>query len=167
MKKGNMILIGAATAAALVAVWAKKTSSHFGKVFKHIVPNQKSRACDSHGCGHFLASRGNKLHQGLDIIVKPGQRITSPINGKVVRYAYPYSDRSFAGIAIENSLYFIKIFYLAPSVSVGLEIKEGQQIGFAQNIAARYPNITPHVHMEVWDKSKVDVAIDPTGLFYT
>ena len=163
MKNQKLILAGASVA----LLWLlKKNSPLATKPFKNIVPGQITRPCDPHGCGYFKASRGNKLHQGVDVVSQPGQRITSPIDGKITRYAYPYEDMSYAGIVVENDQYFIKIFYLAPTISVGSNVRAGQQIGLAQDIAARYPGITPHVHMEVWDKALVSVSVDPTNKFY-
>lgn len=61
--------------------------------------------------------------------------------------------------------YLIKLWYLAPTKKPGDTVKAGEVIGFAQNIGARYPGITPHVHIEVWDRTKTNVSLDPTDMF--
>lgn len=142
------------------------TRGKFGK----IVPNQKLRACDPQGCGAYGVSRdgGSRSHNGIDIVVSDGQAIKSPITGIVARMAYPYaSDLSWHGIVIENDIYYIKMYYLEPSVTKGTSVKRGEVIGYAQNIADKYNNITPHVHLEAYIKdSNGDlILIDPTGLF--
>ena len=154
--------MGTAAIGAILAIKLFKGN----KKLSPIVQGQTIRGCDPDGCGHFGAGRGDRKHNGIDIVVQETQPIMSPINGEVVRYAFPYEDRSFAGLAIQNDDYFIKIFYMAPSVEPGTIIKKGQVIGFAQNIQRRYgPEITPHVHLEVWDRTKMDIALDPAKLF--
>lgn len=161
MKTKTALFIGSGIAAMVAALLSRKKG-----VLSPLVPDQTARGCDGDGCGHFGASRGSRVHQGLDIIIREGQQIMSPIDGEVVRFAFPYEDKSFSGLAIGNKDYFIKIFYMAPTVQPGTSIKKGQVIGLAQNIQRRYgPEITPHVHIEVWDKSKMSLAIDPMKLF--
>jgi murein DD-endopeptidase MepM/ murein hydrolase activator NlpD len=162
MKTKDIILIGGGIAVTAALALIKKNGGKLGP----LVPNQRARPCDPDGCGYFGASRGSRLHQGLDIIITEGQEIMSPINGEVVRFAFPYEDRSYAGLAIQNEDYFIKIFYMAPTVQPGTSIRKGQVIGLAQNVQRKFgPEMTPHVHIEVWDKKKMSVAIDPAKLF--
>ena len=133
--------------------------------FHRLTKTNRIRGRDKYGSGHFGAKQGSKTHNGVDIMAGPGEHIFSPIDGKIVRYAYPFSDKSYAGLALQNREHFIKIFYLAPTVRPGDTIRKGQTIGMAQNIGVKYPGIIPHVHFEVWDRSKVNMAVDPTHLF--
>ena len=149
MKNQRKILIGSAAVATFLWMVAKAT-----KPFSPIVDDQLIRGNDAHGSGAFGASRNDKVHQGLDVVVRPGQTIKSPITGKVVRHSFPYPDRSFTGYHLSNDKYLVKLWYLAPTLQEGQTITAGQTVGFAQNIALRYPGITPHVHMEVWDRTK-------------
>lgn len=135
------------------------------KAFAAIVPNQKFRGCDTHGCGSFGASRGGRKHEGVDVVVTPGTKILSPITGKVIRYPFPYpGDIFYKGILIENEQYSVKIFYLNPTAIQNTMVKQGDVIGVAQNIAAKYsPGMTNHVHIEVKDRS--GKLLNPTNLF--
>ncbi|EDO29292.1 predicted protein [Nematostella vectensis] len=99
------------------------------KAFAKITANQNLRTCDSHGCGSFGASRGNRKHNGIDIITVPGEKIMSPISGTVTRYPYPYgNDLSYTGIEIVNSEYKIKMFYLKPIAPMGSTVFAGKYI---------------------------------------
>ena len=137
------------------------------KAFGKITENNTHRGCDvgGWGCGSFGASRGARKHNGLDIVTTPGQIIYAPISGKVTRFPFPYAgDLTYTGIEIVNDLYKVKIFYMKASVSIGSKVVQGQQIGVSQNIAAKYsPQMTNHVHIEVYDKS--NKLLDPTKLF--
>ena len=135
------------------------------KAFANITLNQKIRGCDPFGCGSFGAPRGTRSHAGIDVVATAGQKILSPINGTVTRFPFPYSgDLNYTGIEIKNDSYRVKIFYLQPTVTAGTTVKQGQQIGIAQNIASKYGTaMTNHVHIEVYN-SKGEL-IDPTNLF--
>ncbi|HEX8269757.1 MAG TPA: M23 family metallopeptidase [Flavobacterium sp.] len=111
----------------------------------------KMRLCDVHGCGSFGADRGSRKHMGEDYVTAPGEPVYSPICGKIIRVAYPYADNlSYKGVEIKNSTHEVKIFYMTLTVPLGSTVTLGQQIGVAQNIAAKYsPGMTNHVHVEV------------------
>lgn len=133
------------------------------KAFAKITKTNKIRGCDASGCGHFGAGRGTRLHDGVDIVVIPGETITSPISGKVIKHPYVYpGDLKFRGIDIENETYLVRMFYLSPSVAVGLSVNAGQPIGIAQDISKKYTKpMTIHIHVEVYENGKL---IDPTNL---
>ena len=158
-------IVGGALAVAGLGYLALR---HIRGPFHPLVKNQTLRGCDAHGCGHFGALRdnGSRSHNGLDIKVQVGEGVYSPINGKVVRYAYPYSDdKTIMGLALQNLNYFIKIYYFKPEVKPGDFVVAGQRIGKADDIGRRYPGIVPHLHFEAWDRTKTNVAVDPTRLF--
>lgn len=162
MIKGKHILWGAGVTAFLLLL--KKTSTKFHKLVK----NQVVRGHDDFGSGAFLASRdgGEREHNGLDIITVPGEEIFCPVDGVLTRYSYPYGIESgLAGYQIDTDQYLIKLWYLAPNRPEGITVKKGEVIGFAQSLQGRFPGITEHVHIEVWDKTKNNVAIDPNTLF--
>lgn len=135
------------------------------KAFANITLNQKIRGCDPFGCGSFGAARSGHAHAGIDVVATPGQKILSPINGTVTRFPFPYSgDLSYTGIEIKNATHRVKIFYLQPVVIAGATVKQGQQIGVAQNIASKYGStMTNHVHIEVYNAQ--GQLLDPTNLF--
>ena len=145
----------------LVLVTAKAN-----RAFAALTPAMKFRGSDPFGNGTFGASRdgGTRSHNGVDVVATPGQAILSPISGKVVRIAYPYAtDHSYTGLVIENGSYTVKIFYITPTIAIGSKVSAGQKIAVAQNLAAKYPGIINHVHIEVYDsKGKL---LNPTNLF--
>jgi murein DD-endopeptidase MepM/ murein hydrolase activator NlpD len=159
MKKQHWYFAGAA----LLTILIMGTNKAFG----NITNNQKARGCDvgGWGCGSFGASRGDRKHNGLDIVTTPGQTIFSPISGKVTRFPYPYAgDLNYTGIEIINSSYKVKIFYMKSTVAIGTQVTKGQAIGVSQNIAAKYSTqMTNHVHIEVYSAS--GKLLDPTKLF--
>ncbi len=90
-----------------------------------ISPTKSSiRGTDNHGSGKYGASRGNRLHKGIDFICQPGQRIYSPIDGKIARIARPYADTKYSGCVIKSEDIEIKMFYFKPIESlIGTMVK--------------------------------------------
>ena len=124
---------------------------------------------DSWGLGYFGAPRrgasGPRLHNGIDLVVVPSQGVVSPINGVVLRRAYPYQgDQAYEGIYIQgidsHKDYMVKIFYMSPfSRLIGESVSAGQRIGRAQDISQRYTGMIPHIHFELYYKNgRVDPA---------
>lgn len=159
MKKTTWYILGVV---ALLIMSKKKT-------FANVVEgNQQIRDCDSYGCGHFGASRGDRIHKGIDVITQTGQSILAPIKGKVTRHGYPYEGNTYYKlIEIVNDMYKVKIMYVEPMISVGNQVNAGQVIAKAQNIAAKYStSMTNHSHVEVYKKiNGAWQVIDPTNLF--
>jgi hypothetical protein len=117
-----------------------------------VVRNQRSRVSDEHGSGQFGASRGKRSHDGLDILAPPKEMIFSPVEGKIIREAWPYkNDASLRSIVIEGRGawigYEFKIFYAEGIVCGG--VVAGQHIGYAQDLTLKYEGISNHVHLEV------------------
>jgi len=50
------------------------------------------RGGDRHGAGHWHASRGSRLHRGVDLACYPDTGIASPVDGIVTKIGYPYGD---------------------------------------------------------------------------
>ena len=109
-------------------------------------------------------------HAGLDIDVKPGETISSPVEGTFVRPADPYEGREdrrgkMSGMRIrtENGDE-VTIYYMKPNKEYvrGEKITKGQAIGMAQNVQDIHgKSMDPHIHMQVTDK---DGAFkDPTA----
>jgi len=127
----------------------------------------KVRGSDHWGSGHFGASRGSRVHNGLDIVARSKSFISSPIDGKVVRIAYPYkNDLSIKGVLIKgrgkHANMVVKMFYIEPLAKIaGANVSEGQTIGKVQSLQKKYLGITNHIHIEI----KVNgVRKDPSKL---
>lgn len=132
-------------------------------------PYQKIRN-DSQGKGFFGASRGRRTHNGLDILVSPGNAVYCPIEGVMLRMAYPYGtsrgNKQWEGCAIvgvgDYQGYEVKIFYMRPFY-IGDHLFPGDIIGIAQDISRKYsPAMMDHLHVEV---RRDGVLIDPATLF--
>lgn len=126
-----------------------------------------TRDSDAWGDGRFGASRGDRRHNGVDIVARFGQDVLSPVDGRIVRMAYPYAnDTVLSGVMIEglgrHGGLEIKIFYMTPADGmVGQSVTAGQTIGAAQSLQAKYPGITDHIHLEVRQNG---VVRDPQSL---
>lgn len=122
---------------------------------KNPVLNGTVRKNDKWGKGYYGAPRGNRKHNGIDIVAPLGKEVTSPLEAKVVRISYPYaSDMSFTGLLLHGigsyKGFEIKIFYIKPVPNiVGKTVHFNQKIGVAQSLSTKYPGITNHVHLEV------------------
>ncbi len=136
------------------------------KFASKIVEIQRSRVKDSKGSGQYHASRGHRLHKGLDIQTKTGEKIYSPISAKIIRKSRPYKDDSrYSGLYLKGTGiwkgYEMKIFYLKPISTFG-DIRPGAIIGYAQDLTIKYPGITNHVHFQV---KKNGAFINPFDLW--
>jgi len=120
---------------------------------------------DAAGDGHFGSPRGSRTHKGTDFACYPGEPVSAPMSGEVYRIARPYADDDrWLGVAIRNSEYKAKLFYVDPYFSlIGSHVREGDCIKSAQDITQRYPDqgMAPHVHLEIKDK---DGYLDPETL---
>ncbi|MCQ0113036.1 M23 family metallopeptidase [Zhouia amylolytica] len=126
----------------------------------------KIRECDSHGCGHYGASRGSRMHKGIDFITYDRQPILAPFDCVVNRYGDPYGDGQYKLIEILGvgayKGYKVKIMYISPLYELNKVIVKGEMLCVADSIAKRYPGITDHVHFEVYFNGKL---LDPTKFF--
>lgn len=125
---------------------------------------QGIRGEDAWGAGYFGAPRGKRTHRGVDIVAQKGEDILAPMDGEIVRKARPYDDdERYSGLLLAGSGRWagmeIKVFYIEPRPPG--PVRQGDVIGRAQDIAAKYPGITPHVHIEVW---RGGAAVDPAPL---
>ena len=108
------------------------------------------RKCDKWGCGHFGASRGDRKHNGVDLVWTPGDRAFCLMCGIVTKLGYPYADDlSFRYVEITEDGNRWRYFYVDPIVNVGDELDAYTEIGEYQGLGERYPGITEHVHCEI------------------
>ncbi len=129
------------------------------------------RGEDAWGSGAFGASRGSRTHSGQDYAAWPGTTVECWVAGTVTTLGYTYATGT-GGIDEADSYRYVEVtaadghrfryHYVSPSVKVGDELAEGDPLGQLQDIALRYPDITPHVHLEVYDQD--GGLIDPRAL---
>lgn len=121
-------------------------------------PTGKPIRNDSGGAGYYGAPRskmvgGKKVsyaHAGVDLQCDPGQRVLMPFTGRVVRVAKPYAGDYYSGLYLSGKKMDLKMFYIMPDMAlVGKVVKEGEVIGYAQDISKKYEGVTPHVHLEI------------------
>ena len=156
--KSKNIMIGVGTLIGILLFSKKSNASNMENNRNIHLPtsNFQMRGCDPKGCGHYGASRGSRKHNGIDVVVKKGQNIYSPITGYISRYPFPYaSDLSYKGIEIigegEHKGYKVKIFYCSPTVARNTKVSKGQKIAIAQAINEKYgPDMINHIHVEMY-----------------
>lgn len=128
-----------------------------------ISPTGKSlRIMDHFGSGLYNAPRGNLKHNGIDFLCDPGQIILAPVDGVILRIAYPYAKKNYLGVYLENESLSLKMFYFTPDKKIiGKKVSRGQRIGIAQDISKLYntgvKKMLPHIHLQI-------ETIDPTLL---
>ena len=86
----------------------------------------------------------------------------SPVDGIVIRQAFPYSDKNYSGVLLGNDSLSLKMFYFIPDKKVlGKRVKQGDRLGIAQDISKRYSSkdrkMIPHIHLQI-------ECLDPTVL---
>lgn len=115
---------------------------------------------DSKGLGHHGAPRGNRKHDGSDLVCYKGQPVCMPFDGVIARESLPYKDDlKWRGAYIVNPQIEVKMWYFRPYKNlIGKEIKVGTPIGIAQDIGEKYKGVTPHIHLRI-------VKVDPMLLF--
>jgi murein DD-endopeptidase MepM/ murein hydrolase activator NlpD len=105
------------------------------------------RPNDKFGSGKFGASRGKRTHNGIDLAAQ----VLALKSGTVTKIGYPYGDDLFfryVQITDEEGIDW-RYFYVQPTIKKGSYIEKGQAIGVMQCTGKRYPEITPHVHLEI------------------
>ena len=124
---------------------------------------------DVKGGGRFHSKRVDRLHEGVDITVRPGQMVPAPIDGVVTEKldVYPKDNMGLHSTHIKGTGkwtgYTVKMFYMNYSaLKKGAPVKRGAPLGRAQDVRVKHgPKMTPHIHYEVYKDGKL---IDPTGL---
>jgi murein DD-endopeptidase MepM/ murein hydrolase activator NlpD len=118
------------------------------------------RKPDRYGQGHYLAKRGDRVHEGVDLHVEPYSPYFSDVTGTVTRWGYPYAnDLNFRLMEIRvDAQTIIKYMYINPIVRPGHVVRVGQKLGVIQDLTEKYPGINNHVHFEVWIEGK---HVDP------
>lgn len=112
------------------------------------------RGFDGHGTGRYGAPRDGRMHRGVDFICDSGQDIVCPIdNAKVIRESKPYKeDLSWSGIVLKNEVVVVQMFYFEPVKGIfGKAVKQGDLLGYAQDISLKYPGMIPHIHLRIVD----------------
>lgn len=121
---------------------------------KKAIQMPKRRGCDDFGCGHYLAPRGGRLHQGEDFRYKPGKPVRAFRDGVVTKHGWPYfGDTDYTLIQVSENGVDMQYHYVVPALPIGSPVEKGQIIGYAQDIARKYnrpgKTMINHVHYQV------------------
>ena len=122
------------------------------------------RECDSMGCGHYGAPRGDRTHKGIDFTCPPDYEICSKIEGEVTKLGYPYRDAlEFRYVEVTSSDgYRHRYFYVEPLVHVGDFVEEGDVVGKCQDVAGHWGGgMKNHVHYEIMVPGNDREWVDP------
>jgi len=118
------------------------------------------RDCDAFGCGSFHASRtGNRLHKGLDLKLNFGEPVKAPFDCYINRLGKPYAnDNRYDLIEVigvnKFKSYKAKLMYVSTHLSPNINkvYKQGEVIGYAQDISSKYGNgMVNHIHFELYN----------------
>ncbi|CAH1387007.1 M23 family metallopeptidase [Candidatus Nitrotoga sp. M5] len=117
-------------------------------MFELIPPN---RGTDKWGSGHYHASRGTHLHNGVDKLAMAGSQLKSLTDGYVTKLGFAYADDlSYRYVQVSDGQgHDLRYFYLDPKVEVDQRVYKGDILGEVQNLGRRYAGIGNHFHFEV------------------
>lgn len=116
---------------------------------------------DASGDGSYGADRGDHMHEGLDLLARPGEAVLSPLDGVYVGPGQPYpGDDRFDLLRLDGEGFEVLLMYVQPlsTLRPGSRVQRGQVVGVAQNIVQRYgAPMLAHIHVEV--RTKADGAL--------
>ena len=148
----------------------RKSDPPAGEGLRISIPEGGVPRSDPEGAGRFHSKRGDRLHEGVDITVRPGQMVPAPIDGVVIKTGIVYREDNMGlhSTHIEGTGkwtgYTVKMFYMNnDSLKEGAPVKRGAPLGPAQDVSLRRNKVkmTPHIHYEVYKDGKL---IDPTKM---
>lgn len=114
----------------------------------------EKRGCDDFGCGHYLAPRGGRLHQGEDFKFKPGKPVRAFRAGVISKHGWPYfGDDHYRYVQVSENGIDMQYHYVVPALPIGSPVEKSQIIGYAQDIARKYnrpgKTMINHVHYQI------------------
>jgi len=112
------------------------------------------------------ARSGGRIHMATDILAMRGTPVLAAANGRIIKLANGGAGGITIYIADASGRYFHYYAHLmgyGPNVIEGLEVREGDVIGFVGTTGNAPPN-TPHLHFQVmrsdanyWNGTPIDV----------
>jgi murein DD-endopeptidase MepM/ murein hydrolase activator NlpD len=121
------------------------------------------RGADSYGAGHFHASRGSRVHQGVDLLAAASSGVHALLGGTVTKLGYTYADDlSYRYVEVTDIAgYRLRYYYVKPSVQKGDKIEPDGIIGYVQDLSRRYKEIPNHIHFEIKDPQGSKIRVNP------
>lgn len=109
---------------------------------------------------------GGRIHMATDILAMRGTPVLSASDGRIIKLASGGAGGITIYVADASGRYLHYYAHLegyAPGIKEGLQVREGQVIGFVGTTGNAPPN-TPHLHYQVmrsdkdyWNGSPIDV----------
>ena len=93
------------------------------------------------------ASRGNRLHQGLDIGGAHGANVVAANSGTVITVSFGSGYGNYVTIAHGNGIQTLYSHLSSAAVKVGASVTRGQVVGYVGQTGNA---TTPHLHFEVF-----------------
>jgi len=125
----------------------------------------KIRGQDRHGAGHYLAPRGSRKHNGIDIICHKNESVICFESGKITKIGFPYNPNDakkghlrYCEVTVSNGDRH-RYFYVESIFLVGTLVERGDTIAWCQGLEEIYTGITQHYHFEI--KKPDGSFIDP------
>ena len=133
------------------------------------IEGYKMRGSDAWGSGYFGAPRGKgRTHKGIDLM-NDAQNILLNFKFQILRYGKSYAsskgnDLCEIKILAKGDLqgYTAKLMHIVPSVlyPVGSIVSPNTVFAFMENMTAKYPGMSVHVHLELYNTN--GQLVDPT-----
>jgi murein DD-endopeptidase MepM/ murein hydrolase activator NlpD len=105
---------------------------------------------------YYQARDGVRVHLAQDILAPRGTPILAVMDGKILRM----SQNTLGGITVYASdpegnyvFYYAHLDHYSDAVTVGLEVKQGDVIGFV-GTSGNAPPDTPHLHFQAMKMAK-------------
>ena len=112
------------------------------------------RGIDGYGSGAYRASRGARLHNGLDFKLGAGDTMLSPVEGIVTKLGYPYAKHlEYRYVEVSNAGLRHRFFYISPLLELNDKVSIGDELGISQDLSLVYPKMVNHIHYEIMDES--------------
>ncbi|MBL4651258.1 MAG: hypothetical protein JKY53_00125 [Flavobacteriales bacterium] len=113
------------------------------------------RSTDIYGSGRYGASRGKRLHNGIDIVCHKNESIDAFESGTVTKIGLPYNPEDtkkahlrYTEITVANGDRH-RYFYTDGIYLVDHVVSRGDTIAWAQGLQDIYQGITEHYHFEI------------------
>jgi murein DD-endopeptidase MepM/ murein hydrolase activator NlpD len=115
---------------------------------------------------YHAARSGGRIHMATDIMAMRGTPVLAAANGRIIKLAN--SGAGGIGIYVADAsgryvFYYAHLMGYAPNVVEGLQVREGDVIGFVGTTGNASPD-APHLHFQVmrgdanyWNGSPIDV----------
>ncbi|MFN2637361.1 MAG: M23 family metallopeptidase [Gemmatimonadaceae bacterium] len=111
---------------------------------------------------------GGRIHMATDILAMRGTPVLAAANGRIIKLANGGAGGTTIYIADASGRYvhyYAHLMGYAPNVQEGLQVREGDVIGFVGTTGNAPPN-TPHLHFQVmrsdanyWNGTPIDVRM--------